>query len=199
MAGEWDFDPVGYLEMVRAEIVRYDELQTILADATVNGADRRRILDLGSGTGVTAANVLARHPGATLIGVDGSEPMLRHARRLVPAATFTVGRLEDPLPETTFDLVVSAFAVHHLAAGDKADLFRRIADALDEGGRFVLCDVVVATDEVAQPVPLEEGVDVPDTVADQVAWLEAAGLRPSVVFAEDDVAVIAADRIADGR
>jgi SAM-dependent methyltransferase len=199
VTGEWDFDPVGYLEMVRAEIVRYDELQTTLADATVDGAERRRILDLGSGTGVTAANVLARHPGATLTGIDGSEHMLQHARRLVPAATFTVGRLEDPLPDATFDLVVSAFAVHHLVAAAKADLFRRIAGVLDEGGRFVLCDVVVATGEVAQPVPLEEGVDVPDTVADQVAWLEDAGLRPSVVFAENDVAVIAADRIARGR
>src|SRR5262245_62724772 len=41
-----------------------------------------------------------------------------------------VGRLEDPLPQGPFDLVVSALAVHHLDAASKADLFRRIAATL---------------------------------------------------------------------
>src|SRR5204863_9314666 len=47
------FSPDFYLEMVRAEIPVYDEFQHAVADATA-GADVRRILDLGTGTGETA-------------------------------------------------------------------------------------------------------------------------------------------------
>jgi tRNA (cmo5U34)-methyltransferase len=38
--------------------------------------------------------------------------------------------LEDPLPDGPYDVVVSALAVHHLAAASKADLFRRIAGVI---------------------------------------------------------------------
>lgn len=34
----------------------------------------------------------------------------------------------------------------------------------------------------------------PSTVADQLEWLAEAGLQPRVVFADGDLAVIAADR-----
>ena len=38
------------------------------------------------------------------------------------------------------------------------------------------------------------GVDLPDTVDDQLGWLAEAGLSASVVFAEGDLAVLRADR-----
>ncbi len=192
---QWHFDPDSYLAMVRDEIPSYDELQVRLAAATTSVA-ARRILDLGSGTGVTARYVLDQHPEATLIGVDGSEHMLAHARELVPSASFVVGQLEDPLPEGPFDLVVSAFAVHHLDEKGKADLFARVADVLAPGGSFVLCDVIVPGGEVARPVPLEEGVDQPSTVEAQLTWLADAGLEPRVVHAHDDLAILVADRQA---
>jgi tRNA (cmo5U34)-methyltransferase len=90
--------------------------------------------------------------------------------------------------------VVSAFAVHHLDGPGKAALFERVADALGPGGRFVLCDVVTPEGQVEHPVPLEEGVDLPSSVDEQLSWLLAAGLQPEVAFAEDDLAVITADR-----
>ena len=192
MTDQWHFDPDSYLDMVRSEIPSYDRLQSVLADATC-GSSRGRILDLGSGTGVTAAAVLDRHHGAMLVGVDSSAEMLSHARALVPSATFVVSALEDPLPEGEFDLVVSAFAIHHLAPEAKADLFRRTAEVLAPGGRFVLCDVVIPTHDVAEPVPLEDGVDRPSSLDDQLDWLRAAGLSAEVILAEDDLAIVAAD------
>jgi tRNA (cmo5U34)-methyltransferase len=179
--------------MARSEIPDYDALQGALADATASVA-ATAILDLGSGTGVTAQAVLARHPGAALVGVDASPEMLELACELVPDATFLEGRLEDPLPPGPFDLVTSAFAVHHLEGRAKADLFRRIAAVLTDGGRFVLCDVVVPTVTVAEPIPLEVGVDHPSPLDEQLTWLAEAELRPRVVLARDDVAVVAADR-----
>lgn len=68
MAGQWHLDAETYLSMVRAEIPSYDELQDRLADATAD-MQAETVLDLGPGTGVTAARVLSRHPRATLTGI----------------------------------------------------------------------------------------------------------------------------------
>lgn len=193
MAGQWHLDADTYLAMVRAEIPAYDHLQDLTAEATAD-VDARAILDLGSGTGVTATCALARHPRAQLTGVDMSPDMLAHARRAVPGATFLEGRLEDPLPTGPFDLVVSAFAVHHLPSDGKADLFERVLAALRPGGRFVLGDVVVPLAPVSEPVPLEAGLDQPDTVAAQLAWLHDAGFTASVIYESGDLAVLRADR-----
>lgn len=190
---QWHLDADTYLAMVRAEIPTYDELQRRLADATAD-VDARRILDLGTGTGETARHALRVHPAARLLGLDASEAMLRHARRSVPTGLFRCARLEDPLPAGGFDLVVSAFAIHHLPGPSKAELFRRIALAMRPGGRFVFCDVVVPDASVQRPVPIEPGVDLPDTLHAQLRWLEDAGLEVSVVHAADDLAIVRGDR-----
>lgn len=189
---EWDFDAASYLALVREEIPAYDELQAVLADATAAVA-ARRILDLGSGTGVTARAVLDRHPGAELVGIDGSDTMLASARALVPEATFLVQDLADPLPAGPFDLVVSAFAVHHLDGPGKADLFARVAAV---GSTLALLDVVVPSRPVEHPVPLEDGVDRPDTIPDLLGWLADAGFHATVVHEAGDLAVLRAQLVA---
>lgn len=194
VGNQWHFDPASYLDMVRSEVRDYDELQAIIADAT-HPVDVSRVLDLGTGTGVTARAVIDRHPHAELIGVDASDEMLSHARRLVPEASFLVGRLEDALPEGPFDVVVSAFAIHHLDNDGKADLYRRIATSLRIGGRAVICDVVLPESPVDDAIPLEVGVDQPALLRDQLAWLRAAGLVPTVLCERGDRAVVAADRL----
>lgn len=180
-----------YLVMMRSEVSRYDELQGALADATA-GISARTVLDLGSGTGETAIATLKRHPDATLIGIDSSEDMLSIARQQLPSATFMVSRLEDSLPYGPFDVVVSAFAIHHLNGEEKARLFRRIADGLTPGGRFVMLDVVVPAEPVDAPIPLEAGVDKPSSVNEMLQWLNAAGLRAEIVHSSGDLAILAA-------
>jgi tRNA (cmo5U34)-methyltransferase len=103
-----------------------------------------------------------------------------------------VGRIEDPLPDGPFELVVSGLAVHHLAGSGKADLFRRIRGRLAPGGRFVMADVVVPYKPVSQPAPLDRSVDLPDRLADLLAWRRNAGLEPEVRWAEQDLVVVAA-------
>jgi hypothetical protein len=57
-----------------------------------------------------------------------------------------------------------------------------------------MCDGVVATAAVTKPVPIEEGVDLPDAVADQLRRLSDLGLNASVIFAEADLAILRADQ-----
>jgi tRNA (cmo5U34)-methyltransferase len=192
-AGEqFHFDPATYLDMVREEVPAYDELQDAVAAATV-GARVARVLELGVGTGETSRRVLHAHPGVELIGIDESADMLAAASAQVEGADLRVSRLEDPLPEGSFDLVVSALAVHHLDGEGKADLFARIADRLRPGGRFVLGDVVIPEDPADAITPIDGIYDKPSGAADQVRWLGAAGLDARIVWSRQDLAVIVAE------
>jgi tRNA (cmo5U34)-methyltransferase len=189
---EFHFTPDDYLGTIRADIERFDEFQEAMADAT-RDLDARRILELGTGTGETARRVLELHSEAALVGIDESEEMLEEARRSLPTHTeFRAVRLQDPLPDGPFDLVFSALTVHHLDPGEKADLFRRIAEVLHPGGRFVLGDVVVPERAEDAITPLTEGFDLPDRLEDQFDWLHSAGFRPTTTWTWKDLAVISA-------
>jgi tRNA (cmo5U34)-methyltransferase len=190
---QFHFDPVMYLDMIREEVPAYDEFQDAVAAAT-DGLRAERVLELGVGTGETSRRVLALHPDAELVGIDESAAMLGVAADVVAGADLRVGRLEDPLPEGSVVLVVSALAVHHLDGAGKADLFSRVADRLRPGGRFVLGDVVVPEDPADVVTPIDGVYDVPSTVADQLEWLAAAGLAARVAWARQDLAVIVAER-----
>jgi tRNA (cmo5U34)-methyltransferase len=107
-------------------------------------------------------------------------------------AELRLGRLEDPLPDGPFDLIVSAFAVHHLDGTGKASLFQRVADRLSPGGRFVMADVVVADTPLQEPTPLSLDGDFPDRTNDLVDWMSRAGLKAKVRWVSGDLAVIAA-------
>jgi tRNA (cmo5U34)-methyltransferase len=189
------WDPAAYLEEIVPGIPRYDELQDRAIEAT-SGLDVRTALELGVGTGETARRLLAAHPQARLVGIDGNEEMLAAAREALPAERVELrrGLIEDTLPEGFFDLVISVLAVHHLWPEEKASLFRRVADALAPGGRFVLADVVVPERPEDAVIPLEEGFDRPDSVADQLAWLEDAGFRARVAWSVADLAILVAER-----
>ena len=189
---QFHFDPASYLETIRAEVPAYDELQDAVAEATT-GIHAERVLELGVGTGETSRRVLDLHPEAELVGIDESAEMLAAASINDAAADLRVSRLEDALPEGTFDLVVSALAVHHLDGAVKADLFVRVAARLRPGGRFVLGDVVVPDDPADVVTPIDGVYDQPSTVDDQVRWLAAAGFSAEVVWARQDLCVIVAD------
>jgi tRNA (cmo5U34)-methyltransferase len=196
LEGRFHFDPGTYAQEIRQDIPSFDRLQEELAAASGTGA--RRILELGTGTGETTRRLLARHPEASVVGIDSSEPMLEAARAALPPerVELRAGRLEGPLPPGPFDLVASALAIHHLADRDKADLFCRVAGVLSPGGRFVVADVVVPTDPADAVISLTPDFDRPSPVADQLEWLAGCGLEAQVTFSSRDLAVIVAERPA---
>lgn len=193
---QFHWDPDSYLALMRSEVPQYERLQGEAVAATGSGV--RRALELGTGTGETARRVLERHRSAILVGIDASNEMLDHARATLPnnRAELRVARLQDPLPDGPFDVIVSVLTVHHLHAVAKAELFERIAKRLAPGGRFVLGDVVVPEDPSDVVTPLDRDYDTPSSIAEQLSWLTAAGLRAELVWAYRDLAVLAGERPA---
>lgn len=192
LGGQFHFRPESYEAEIVAEMPGYHELQRQLIEAS--GAGARRILELGTGTGITAALLLERHPGSELVGLDVSPVMLEAARARLPSdrVELRVGEIEAELPPGEFDLVASALAVHHLDGAEKADLFRRVRSRLTSGGRFVLGDLIVPEDPPDVETPQTPGFDQPSTIEEQLGWLHEAGFEPRLVWEQGDLAVIAA-------
>jgi tRNA (cmo5U34)-methyltransferase len=192
---QFHWNPDSYLELMRAEVPEYERLQDETVAAT--GSDVRRVLELGTGTGETARRILDRHRAAVLVGIDSSAAMLDHARATLAddRAELRVARLQDPLPDGSFDVVVSVLAVHHLDGVGKAELFERVADRLQPGGRFVLGDVVVPDDPCDVVTPIDRDYDTPSSVAEQLSWLTAAGLDAELVWTSHDLAVLVGRRM----
>ena len=80
MAAQFHWEPETYLELIKSEVPRYEELQEATIEAIPFAAER--VLELGIGTGETTRHLLARHPGARVTGLDSSPEMVFRAREL---------------------------------------------------------------------------------------------------------------------
>jgi ubiquinone/menaquinone biosynthesis C-methylase UbiE len=103
-------------------------------------------VDLGAGTGFVT---MALAPlVASVLAVDISPAMInvvveRAADAGLANVSAEVGDLKDlMLPPANADLIVSSYALHHLADPDKRALAARAAQWLRPGGRLVIADMM---------------------------------------------------------
>jgi tRNA (cmo5U34)-methyltransferase len=177
VSAQFHMNPETYLDEIRADVPRYDELQEATIEAIPFAP--RRVLELGVGTGETTRRLLERYPDAEVTGLDSQPEMVFKARE--HGIAVRLARMQDPLPDGPWDLVVSVLSVHHLDADGKRDLFRRVRE---QSRAFVMGDVVVADPQIT---PLEEGVDMPSPAEDMAEWCGG-----EIVWRGDDLAVVRA-------
>ena len=91
------------------------------------------MLELGFGTAETTQRLLDRYPEARITGLDSTPEMVFRARQL-GWEEMRLGRMEDPLPDGPWDLVIAVLSVHHLDADGKRDLFRRVRERVARAG-----------------------------------------------------------------
>jgi SAM-dependent methyltransferase len=105
-----------------------------LLDAARVGAGRR-VLDLGTGPGLVAAEAVRR--GADVVAVDAEPGMARIAARNVPEAEVRVAVLPElPFADAAFDAVVGNFVINHV--GDPELTLKELRRVLRPGGRLAL-------------------------------------------------------------
>jgi len=103
-----------------------------LADA-VEAAPGTRVLDLCTGHGVVAAELVAR--GAVVTGLDFSDSMIALARSAVPEARFVYGdAMAMEFPDRSFDAVTIGFGVPHFPDPDQG--LAEACRVLKPGGRI---------------------------------------------------------------
>jgi len=152
-----------YDEQRRKVIPCFDDFYRTTVDLIPFGQEAAfRFLDLGAGTGLLTALILAKFPNAMATLIDISEKMLAKARERFGTDTHISFSIMDyaasPLPGG-YGLVVSAMSIHHLADSEKMELFGNIYKALLPGGMFIHAELVKGTTEITEALY-------------QSAWLE---------------------------
>ncbi|HET9677404.1 MAG TPA: class I SAM-dependent methyltransferase [Solirubrobacterales bacterium] len=175
--GRFDWKPDTYAERIHSEIPRYDELQEQAIAAIP--CPPERVLELGMGTGETTRRLIEAYPDAWVIGLDSSADMVFRARENYDDVQ--LARMEDPLPEGPWDLVIGVLSVHHLRSEQKKNLFRQVQG---QARSFVIGDIVKADVQVA---PIEEDYDFPETAEDLAEWCGG-----EIAWQADDLAVVRA-------
>jgi tRNA (cmo5U34)-methyltransferase len=132
--GQFDWTPEVYLERIRSQIPRYDELQEQAIAAIPFPPER--VLELGMGTGETTDRLLESYPDAWVIGLDSSPDMVFRARQAYDDVQ--LARMEDPLPDGPWDLVISVLSTADLDDDQLQALCRRVSE---QSRAFVIGDV----------------------------------------------------------
>jgi tRNA (cmo5U34)-methyltransferase len=167
LTAQFHADWATYLDNIRGDIPRYDELQ----EATIEAIPfpPKRVLELGIGTGETTRHLLERYPDAEVTGLDASADMVFRAREL--GIEIRLARMEDPLPDGPWDLVISVLSVHPLTGEQKRDLFRRVRE---QSRSLVLGDQVEAAEHALEPEPdvdfLERAEDLAEWCGGEIVW-----------------------------
>ena len=126
----------GELEAVHTESSRTHFLDRWTREAIIDGigplAPAATVADLGCSTGFLLEDLHARHPQASLIGVDMIAAGLRKAHDLVPMARLLQADVcALPLADESLDAVVSANLLEHVP--DDRQALREIARVLRPG------------------------------------------------------------------
>lgn len=120
----FDWTPEVYLERIRAQIPRYDELQEEAIAAIPLPPER--VLELGMGTGETTRRLIEAYPDAWVVGLDSSPDMVFRARQSYDDVQ--LARMEDPLPDGPWDLVISVLSTADLSDEQLQALCRRVRE-----------------------------------------------------------------------
>ena len=175
--GQFHWKPETYLELIRSEVPRYDELQE-QAIAAIPFAPRK-VLELGMGTGETTRRLIEAYPDSWVIGLDSSADMVFRARSMYDDVQ--LARIEDPLPDGPWDLVIGVLSIHHLTAELKKNLFRQVKE---QARAFVIGDIVKADTQIT---PIDEDYDFPERATDLAEWTDG-----EIAWEQDDLAVVRA-------
>ncbi|MEV4617144.1 methyltransferase domain-containing protein [Asanoa sp. NPDC049573] len=150
------------------------EVAAVLAPHLVPG----RSLEIGVGTGLVAAALVAKH-GVPAVGVDLSPAMLARARVRVGAKVALGDARRLPVRTASVDNALFVASLHAIV--DLPAAFAEAHRVVRPGGRVVALaapEVRARPDEFAPLLAGLPGIDRPDTPVAVWATATAAGLRP---------------------
>lgn len=208
-----------YDARIRTFVPHYEEMLAAAAHAVATlDRDAPEVVDLGSGTGALAHEILRTRPDARVIAVDEDTGMLDVARQRLAAAGAQAQVVHAAFAGYTLpacDAVAASLALHHVRTKEeKRALYRRCRSAIRPGGLLVSADCCPASDprlaaeghrawrahlrraysddEADQFLAAWAIEDVYFGLADELAMLRDAGFAPDVVWRAGAMAVIAA-------
>ena len=178
-------DSAHFIDRGRFYVPQRERQAAIVATLVPRLPDAVVVVDLCCGEGPLAAAVLAAHPDAEVVGLDGSPAMrAAAARRLAGAGErFRTGACALwPLsvPELPpLRAIVSSLALHHVQHADKPAFYAALHERLAVGGALVIADLVAPASEAARVVAAD-GWDATVQAADAAAGAGGAAWQSFV-------------------
>jgi len=120
---------------MRARVARLEKQARWCAPWMLERFDAKpsmRVLDLATGVGAMAHELVARFPGIALVGVDLSATQLASARGKCPLARANAATL--PFHDDTFDRVHCSWLLEHLSPHAAVAVLRDVRRVLKRGG-----------------------------------------------------------------
>jgi len=112
-----------------------DAAPFVLARLREAGIEEGRVVDLGCGSGIWAAELL--EAGYEVVGVDASADMLALARERAPVASFAEGSLHEVELPPCAAITAIGECVNYDGPASLEPLFKRASAALEPGGLLV--------------------------------------------------------------
>lgn len=137
---------------IRQLVPGYDEMVACIVDH-LRRSGSSSILEIGSGVGNLAEQVVEGVDCSSLTAVEVSDGMMAQARaRLASADRVSLVHRDilDFVPDRSFDAVYSNLVLHNIPYADKSGLLRRIHEWIESGGLFVWADLVCYDDSGVQ-------------------------------------------------
>ncbi|WP_370417682.1 class I SAM-dependent methyltransferase [Streptomyces sp. QH1-20] len=144
VSGDWPKEVASLVRALRRDAAWLEEVAVRLTPG------RRRLVDVGCGAGGMALALSeAAGSDARVVGLDGEELLLAHARRLAAergfiGIQFVSFRLEDGVKAfheavgCVPDLIWASHVVHHTT--DQQETLNMLATALAPGGQLAICE-----------------------------------------------------------
>jgi len=205
-----------YDENRRKFIPCFDDYYETMTDFVSKIIDEpKKIVDLGSGTGLLPSFYFKHFPNANYTLVDIADEMLEIAKQRFENCANVDFRILDyskTLPNGKFDLFISALSIHHLEHENKKELFKSIYEKLEENGTFVNYDQFCVSDsKINENIEnywisqiknsgiseseynrwLErKKLDRECTISEEVEWLKEVGFKTECIYANGKFGVI---------
>lgn len=142
-------------DMIRRSVPGYSTIIEMTGVLAARYAQpHTRLYDLGCSLGASSLAMaqLVNQPGCEILSIDNSAAMIGQARQLIaqssvqtPITLQHADVLDVPLQPAS--VAVMNFTLQFIAADQRDALVRRIADALQPGGIFVLSEKICFADE----------------------------------------------------
>jgi len=136
-----------YDRTIATLIPHYRELLGAAAVAVDTVARRAPVVvDLGTGSGAMAQQILKVRPKARVTGVDADTAMLLTATRRLRGSLRTITGDFELVGIPPCDVVSASFALHHVPTGlRKSAIYKRAFESLHEGGMLVSADCFLSS------------------------------------------------------
>lgn len=130
-----------YYDIIIRLVVPEKKIRTYIANL-VSEENKKKLLDVGVGTGTQLTYIQDINPSLDLYGWDVDEQILKIAQQKIGHFTHLICSSPPfiPFPDNHFDTVVCTWVFHHLTDEQKATLLTEIHRVLKPGGTFVLGD-----------------------------------------------------------